>query len=364
MRRPRLALDPADALALLGAASHVNLAWVGPDGRPGLRALHVAVLPGPPPTVVFHGSEVGEKQALLGRRVVLQAEEVLATIPSTFTDPERACPATTYYQSVQAEGVAEEVVAPEAKAAALEALMGRFQPQGGHVPIEAHHPLYAKAVAGVQVVAVPLTQLSGKANLGQAKPIEVRRAIIEGLWRRGLPRDPEVIERLRAATDRDPAPPTFFAPSGVTLHAWAPPSDADVVAAHLADAYWNSSFSQDDLRRAHLASAAWVVGRDAEGLCATARAISDDTKHAWIYDVWVHPRARGRGVATALMALLLDHPRLRGAAKIHLGTRDAQPLYRKLGFEEREVARFTHMERAGALRPEPSLRALKTVSEP
>jgi nitroimidazol reductase NimA-like FMN-containing flavoprotein (pyridoxamine 5'-phosphate oxidase superfamily) len=258
-----------------------------------LRTVHTALLPGP--TVVFHGSALGEKQSLLGRPVCLQAEEVLATIPSTFTDPERACPATTYYRSVQAEGVAEVVEDPAEKARALEALMGRFQPAGGHRPIDAEHPLYAQAVRTVQVVAVRLTQLQGKSNLGQAKPLEVRRAVLEGLWRRGLPRDPEVIERLRAATPHDPAPPRFFAPAGVTLHVWAPPADAELAAAALADAYWNVGLSQAALTVAHRAADAWVVGRDAEGLCATARAISDDAKHAWIYDVWVHPRARGRG---------------------------------------------------------------------
>jgi ribosomal protein S18 acetylase RimI-like enzyme/nitroimidazol reductase NimA-like FMN-containing flavoprotein (pyridoxamine 5'-phosphate oxidase superfamily) len=345
MRRPRLALDAPEALAFLAEAPYVSLAWVTPEGQPGLRTVHTALLPGP--TVVFHGSALGEKQSLLGRPVCLQAEEVLATIPSTFTDPERACPATTYYRSVQAEGVAEVVEDPTEKARALEALMGRFQPAGGHRPIDAEHPLYAQAVRTVQVVAVRLTQLQGKSNLGQAKPLEVRRAVLEGLWRRGLPRDPEVIERLRAATPHDPAPPRFFAPAGVTLHVWAPPADAALAAAALADAYWNVGLSQAALTAAHRAADAWVVGRDAEGLCATARAISDDAKHAWIYDVWVHPRARGRGVATALLSLLLEHPRVRGAARVHLGTKDAQAVYRKLGFEELPVTRFSHMQRPG-----------------
>lgn len=38
------------------------------------------------------------------------------------------------------------------------------------------------------------------------------------------------------------------------------------------------------------------------------------------------------------MRLLLDHPRVRGAASVLLATRDAQPLYQKLGFVEVALA--------------------------
>ena len=38
------------------------------------------------------------------------------------------------------------------------------------------------------------------------------------------------------------------------------------------------------------------------------------------------------------MRLLLDHPRVRGAGKVLLGTRDAQAFYRGFGFVERGPA--------------------------
>ena len=37
------------------------------------------------------------------------------------------------------------------------------------------------------------------------------------------------------------------------------------------------------------------------------------------------------------MQLLLDHPRVREAQRVHLRTRDAQPFYKKFGFSD-EVA--------------------------
>ena len=41
----------------------------------------------------------------------------------------------------------------------LAALMRKFQPEGGFVPIAHDHPLYEKAIAGILVVAVPLAEI-------------------------------------------------------------------------------------------------------------------------------------------------------------------------------------------------------------
>jgi predicted N-acetyltransferase YhbS len=55
-------------------------------------------------------------------------------------------------------------------------------------------------------------------------------------------------------------------------------------------------------------------------------------KRAWIADVMIAPAWRGRGLGAALMRLLLGHPVVRGARKVSLFTRDADPFYAKLGF--------------------------------
>lgn len=47
--------------------------------------------------------------------------------------------------------------------------------------------------------------------------------------------------------------------------------------------YWNDRFTPEDLRLAHLGSAAWVGARDGrDDLVATARAVTDGAKYAWI----------------------------------------------------------------------------------
>jgi nitroimidazol reductase NimA-like FMN-containing flavoprotein (pyridoxamine 5'-phosphate oxidase superfamily)/GNAT superfamily N-acetyltransferase len=342
MRREHLfRMAEPDALALLRRAPFHRLAAVSADGRPILRAVHAVLLDG---ALWFHGAPAGEKLDAIGREVVLQAEEVVAEIPSYFTDPERACPATTLYQSVQVQGRLEAVADEDldAKARALQAIMERYQPEGGHVPITADDPRYRSAVRGILIARVPIAQLDGKAKLGQnRRPEEVTR-LLASMWRRGAPGDARAVELVARANPEAALPPVLASPGpGLRLCA-APDRDgplADEAAALLAGTYWNEGrFSREEIARAHRApGAAWVVCVDEAGaLVGTARAITDGAKHAWVYDVCVVERLRGRRIGHALMALLLDHPLVRGARFVHLGTRDRMRFYSDFGFVARD----------------------------
>ena len=127
----------AEALALLERSPLVHLATTDAEGGPILRTVHGVVVDG---ALAFHGAPAGEKLAALGRPVVAGAEETIAVIPSYFFDPTLACPATTYYRSAQLHGVLEEVTDRHAKARVLAALMRKYQPEGGHAPIDADDP--------------------------------------------------------------------------------------------------------------------------------------------------------------------------------------------------------------------------------
>lgn len=323
-------MPEAEARALLARAPYVHLAAVTPAGAPILRAVHVVVLGD---CVYFHGAPAGEKLAALGAEVVLTADEIVAELPSYFSDPERACPATTLYRSAQLHGRLEAVEDPDEKAAALQALMRRYQPEGGHAPITASDPRYARAVRGVLVCRVRLGALDGKAKLAQNRDEPAVRGLLERLWARGRPGDPVAIERIRAAHPSRPTPAFLAAPAGFSLHCAAiGEGDAAAAAALLDGTYWNEGISRDALVAVHAPSHAWVCARDAAGaLVATARALSDGRKNAWIYDVVVAPGARGRGLGQALVRLLLDHPALRHVRRVRL---DAHSLYARLGFVE------------------------------
>jgi nitroimidazol reductase NimA-like FMN-containing flavoprotein (pyridoxamine 5'-phosphate oxidase superfamily)/GNAT superfamily N-acetyltransferase len=329
MRKEIYRLDQAEGRRLLARAPVVHLASTKGDGAPVLRTLHAAIVDD---DLVFHGAPAGEKMETLGRDAVLSAEEIVASIPSYFVDPERACPATTFYCSVQVHGALTAVDDLDKKARALAALMDKYQPEGGFRPIDARDPLYRKSIAGLLVVAVPLATMDAKAKLGQNRKPEELVRLLEHLWARGLPGDPRAIELVRRANPGAPVPAFLAAPNGARLATALEERDAAAAAALLEGAYWLEGVAPEAIRRSHLASPAWVGAHDERGrLVATARAIGD-TCGAWVYDVFVDPAWRGRGVGRAVVRLLLDHPLLRHASVVRLRTRDAEALYASFGF--------------------------------
>lgn len=323
--------SPRDAaLALLARSRTVHLATTTAAGDPILRTVHGVLVDD---ALCFHGAPAGEKLDALGRPAVVSADEIVAELPSYFFDPERACPATTYYRSVQVHGLLEEVTDPSSKARALQALMEKYQPEGGHVPITEGDPRYRKAVDGILIVRVGLERLDGKDKLGQNRSPDELARVLECLWRRGLAGDPAAIEAVRAANPRTPDPPFLRAPAGARLCCAVDHADADAAAALLADTYWNTDVPADRIARAHRGAGAWVGAHDERGaLIASARAVGDGAKWVDLRDVIVDPAWRGRGLGEALVRLLLDHPFVRRAHAVHLHTRDAMPFYARFGF--------------------------------
>lgn len=323
-------MDRQRAVALLERAPVVRVASTSSDGMPMLRTVHGVIVDG---ALAFHGAPAGEKMEMIGRDVVISADEIVAEIPSYFIDPERACPATTYYLSAQVHGRLEEVDEPSDKARVLRALMAKFQPEGGHVPIDETHPLYRNAVRGIAVVRVGLDRLDGKGKLGQNRKPEELMTILEQLWKRGHDGDPRAIDLVREANPDTPTPRFLEAPPGLELRCALGPERIDEACALLDGTYWNEGIPREDVGRTILSSSAWVGALDASGaLVGSARAVSDRFKTAWIYDVIVRPDWRGKSVGKTLMRLLLEHPVVRSVRKVRLATKDAHTLYEGFGF--------------------------------
>jgi nitroimidazol reductase NimA-like FMN-containing flavoprotein (pyridoxamine 5'-phosphate oxidase superfamily)/ribosomal protein S18 acetylase RimI-like enzyme len=349
MRREIFRSDPREALDLLARAPIVHLATTTPEGDPVLRALDAAVLDD---GVYFHGSRSGEKARCLGRPAVVQAEELVAHLPSWMVHPAHACPATTLYRSVQVHGTLREVTEPARKAQALEALMRRWQPEGRYDPIDPSDPHYAGALNGVLIVAVPFERVDGKFKLGQNRRPEELSAILAGLWERGQPGDVEAIEAIRGANPTVPDPP-FLAAEGFRLLARVPDEELPAVEALLEGEYWWTGQQRALIGPAHRGATAWVGARAPEGkLIASARAVCDG-KTAWIYDVVVAAALRGRGLGKRLLALLIDHPALRRSPFVMLRTRDAQTLYAKFGFVDVQTQRRPYQSTYMALERKP-----------
>ena len=321
MRRKQRRTDDEAARALLREAPVVHLATTTADGAPVVRALNAVVLG---ERVLFHGAVAGEKMACLGRPAVVSAHRVIASIPSYFTDARRACPATTYYRSAQAHGVLREAGDAELAAAMLEALMQKYQPEGGYTPLRADEPLYAKDLRTVRVFGLDIERIDGKASLGQDKPPEVVAQVLDGLWRRGAPGDDDAIREILDASPHA-WPARFRGPADTELVVAPRGDELAQAAALLVGAAWRAGAGHADIERSLRASPVWIGARDAAGrVVGTARALTDTAWIASVHDVIVHPDVRGRGVGRALMALLLDHARVRACHAIHLATRDGQ----------------------------------------
>ncbi|MEL6180664.1 MAG: GNAT family N-acetyltransferase [Myxococcota bacterium] len=334
IRRTLYAASRAQGLDLLRQCPVVHVATTTPDGSPMLKTVHSAVVD---QWLVFHGAPAGEKMQSLGRDAVVSASQTMITLPSYLFDPQRACPATTYYASVQVHGRLEAVDEPHFKARALQALMERHQPEGGHVPITADDPLYRAAVRGLLIVRVALDRVTCKIKIGQNRKPHQRTALLEALWHRGDADDPYVIAQLREAYSDMPEPDFLKgAPPGVSLrcHLYRPEQLHEAVGL-LTGAYWNPHLTPEQIGQAWAASPVRVGAVDVQtgALIGIARALTDRTGHVWIYDVMVAPNWRGRGVGRAVVGLLLDHPQVRAVPSVLLATRDAQSFYASLGFK-------------------------------
>lgn len=332
MRHVHYELDARQALDLLSGASTVHLATTTATGAPVLRALHAVVLDG---AVWFHGSPDGEKADVIGQPAVVSAEHVITSIPSYFVDARRACPATTYYRAVQVHGRVARADDRAQKARVLTALMAKHQPEGGFEPLEPGVPLYANMLDHLLIFGVVIERLEGKCKLGQNRSPKQLQRIVERLWQRGAPGDTSAIEALLAVNSALPLPEFLRGPEGLRLHCALDPRDLDSAVDLVMNEYWNVGLARPLLEQAHLGSSAWVGARDSDGrLVATARAVTDGAKFAYIADVAVARDRRGAGVGKSVLRLLLDHPAVRNVKSVRLGTGDATEFYRHFGFME------------------------------
>jgi len=201
-RRDYEMTDREAMLAFLDAQRHGFLAFVRTDGSPGLVALNFVRVG---EQLYFHGSPEGEKMQSLARdpRVTFMTADPFSLIPSYWTDRKLACPATQYYKAVVVHGEVRIVTSREEKAEALQALMEKLQPEGGHAPISASDPLYSKSLDTTAVLALPLTEMTAKFKFGQNQPARKRATIAANLRERSGPRDKETAAEMQRAALRN-----------------------------------------------------------------------------------------------------------------------------------------------------------------
>lgn len=328
MRKKQRKTNEARAHSLLERLDVAYLAALDPSGAMVVRALHPVVQGD---WVLFHGAHAGEKSSCRGP-AILTGHRTIAEIPSYFVDPELACPATTYFESVEARGQLEDIEDVALKDAMLEALMRKYQPEAGYLPIDSRTKIYAKQVRATRIFGFRIEKITGKLSAGQDRPAERVEKVIRGLFRRGAPGDLQAIEEVLSWSPA--ARPDFLRHSFGEFCVACTPELAAAHARLLEGAYWRKSSTPDEIARAALASSAWVGLMSAEGdLLGAARATTDKVWAGMVSDVIVHPNYRGKGIGTALMQLLLEHPAVREVKRLRLGTADQTAFYRRFGFK-------------------------------
>ena len=338
MRRPQFALTAAESHQLLTQSLWANVAMLNEHGQPQLKTMHVVWLDG---VAYMHGSPKGERARSPEGAVQLQVEDVVASIPSYFTHPERACPATTFYRSVQVRGHLARVHDVERKAQVLGALMTHNQPEGGYRPIDHADRMYKNAIEQLDVLSITPTEVVGKAKLGQQLKVDAAQRLLEHLWRRGQPGD---LRAMSLIAQHHPGALAIFPvclPKIPNARVVFCPDQAQYmrIAELCATGYWRAGDALGEVIGSWQNSDATVAIFDGDVLVGCARAVSDWHQRAWIYDVIVAPKWRRHGVGAQLMSILLAHPAVRGCSRVLLGTRDAQPFYQTLGFEIIDASR-------------------------
>jgi hypothetical protein len=187
-----------DEAELLDRASHGVLALNRAGHPPLLRPLNFVRVGS---HLYAHGALEGEKMEALahdGAASFLVVEDY-SLVPSYFIHPQNACPATQYYRALLAEGKLREVEDPHEKARALQALMAKLQPEGGHEVIEADTERYAKAIRTTAVLRLEVERVSSKFNFGQDARGAKRRGIEAGLEERATEIDRRTLECMRGS---------------------------------------------------------------------------------------------------------------------------------------------------------------------
>ncbi|HVF81176.1 MAG TPA: GNAT family N-acetyltransferase [Flavisolibacter sp.] len=99
----------------------------------------------------------------------------------------------------------------------------------------------------------------------------------------------------------------------------------------LSQSYWAEGIPLDVVQRSINGSLCFSVLYK-EDQIGFARVITDEATFAYLCDVFIDEKHRGRGLSKWLMETVLAYPGLQGLRRFMLATRDAHSLYRQYHF--------------------------------
>jgi nitroimidazol reductase NimA-like FMN-containing flavoprotein (pyridoxamine 5'-phosphate oxidase superfamily) len=162
-------------------------------------------------TIYMHSHPSGEKIENVRRnsKVGFEVDLPICFLPSYYFHPTDASQADTLYISVVIKGNASIVIGLKEKTLALNALMNKYQKEGGYQPVSTDMP----TVREVTVIRVVPIRMSGKYKIGQHwSPnyrIKIARAIIK---REGITKANTILKTMGIELLNDGSPHIIFEP--------------------------------------------------------------------------------------------------------------------------------------------------------
>jgi Predicted acyltransferase len=118
------------------------------------------------------------------------------------------------------------------------------------------------------------------------------------------------------------------------------PARVDVETVHRflsEQSYWAKGIPREVVERSIAGSLVFGIYEEATGeQVGFARVITDQATFAYLADVFVLQTARGKGLSTWMVGLILQQPQMQGLRRTLLATADAHTLYSRFGFRPLE----------------------------
>lgn len=99
---------------------------------------------------------------------------------------------------------------------------------------------------------------------------------------------------------------------------------------------WGRSRSLEEIERMLVGTSMCFSIRKDDKMVAFCRLLTDFVFRGSIWDIMVHPDHQGKGLGSALMNYMLDHPRIRDIPLIITYTSELVPFLERLGFVQKE----------------------------
>lgn len=184
------------------------------------------------------------------------------------------------------------------------------------------------AILGVLLARGEARPRSGWLGIALAAVAGIGAALlpVSGFWLLFLPAG-----LLVAGASRRPPAPRQWRRGEFTISTDPSRLDRAAIADFLTTSYWAAGIPRSVVDRGIDGSLSFGLFDGARQI-GFARVVTDRATFAYLADVYVLEQYRGRGLALWMMETIRVHPELQKLRRWMLATRDAHPLYRKVGF--------------------------------